>query len=198
MTTLLRSSALALALAFGAPAAAFAVDVQTARTLVQEAANGVIAIVGDGSVVGEEAQMRALLNQYADMRQIAGFALGRYSRDMPDAKREEYVELFTAYALRWFTDRFTGYNGEMLSIVGATDLGDRGVVVNTQISQPGKAPVNVQWSVSDRSGAPKVADLVIEGASLAQTQRSEFVSMIEARGGNIDAFLNDLRVRAGR
>ncbi|MDD2869463.1 phospholipid-binding protein MlaC [Neomegalonema sp.] len=198
MTTLLRSTALALALALGAPAAAFAVDVQTARTLVQDTASRVIAIVGDGSVAGEEAQMRAILTQYADVRQIAGFALGRYSRDMPEARREEYVDLFTNYVLRWFTDRFTGYNGEMLSIVGATDLGDRGVVVNTQINRPGTAPVNVQWSVSDRSGSPKVADLVIEGASLAQTQRSEFVAMIEARGGDMNAFLSDLRARAGR
>ena len=197
MTSLLRSSALALALAFGAPAAAMALDAQAAQSLVQSTATRVIAIVGDGSIAGEESQLGSILRENADMRQIAGFALGRYSRDMPEARREEYVDLFTQYVLRWFTDRFTGYNGEMLSVVGATDLGDR-VVVNTQIARPGAAPVNVQWSVSDRSGAPKVADLVIEGASLAQTQRSEFVAMIEARGGDMNAFLSDLRARVGR
>lgn len=197
MTSLLRSSALALALALGAPAAAMALDAQAAQSLVQSTATRVIAIVGDGSIAGEESQLGSILRENADMRQIAGFALGRYSRDMPEARREEYVDLFTQYVLRWFTDRFTGYNGEMLSVVGATDLGDR-VVVNTQIARPGAAPVNVQWSVSDRSGAPKVADLVIEGASLAQTQRSEFVAMIEARGGDMNAFLSDLRARVGR
>lgn len=197
MTSLLRSSALALALAFGAPAAAMALDAQAAQSLVQSTATRVIAIVGDGSIAGEESQLGSILRENADMRQIAGFALGRYSRDMPEARREEYVDVFTQYVLRWFTDRFTGYNGEMLSVVGATDLGDR-VVVNTQIARPGAAPVNVQWSVSDRSGAPKVADLVIEGASLAQTQRSEFVAMIEARGGDMNAFLSDLRARVGR
>ena len=95
--------------------------------------------------------------------------------------------------MRSYTKSIGNYNGQTLVVTGAQDAGARGVLVSSALRAAGVQDVKLDWLVSDRSGDLRIVDVVAEGVSLAITQREEFAAMVEARQGDIDRFIADLR-----
>ena len=71
--------------------------------------------------------------------------------------------------------------------------GSHDVFVATEVTPGNGPPVNVEWRVRERDGTLGIIDVVVEGVSMSVTQRQEFGSAIQAKGGNMDAFLQTLR-----
>ena len=77
--------------------------------------------------------------------------------------------------------QFREYQNAKIEVTGAKDGGKAGVLVQTTVVRPGQEDINVDWQVSDRSGAPKVVNLIIEGVSMLANERAEVGAMLDAQ-----------------
>ena len=92
--------------------------------------------------------------------------------------------------------RFGGYAGETMTIVSERAAGDQDVVVRTRIDRPSGAPVDARWRVRTTGGRLRIIDVMVEGISMAVTQRDEFASVIQDRG--LDGLIEILRARTNK
>ena len=74
------------------------------------------------------------MQQNLDMRQVAGFALGRYARGANPAQRDRYVAVYSDYVARIYANRFSEYGGETITVTGAQDVGRKGFFVNSTVN----------------------------------------------------------------
>ena len=77
-------------------------------------------------------------------------------------------------------------------MAGSRDGGRAGVLVNTRVVRPGQEDIAVDWQISERSGAAKVVNLVIEGVSMLANERAEVGAMLEAQRGSVDGLIRAL------
>lgn len=173
---------------------AFAVTTEGAKALVQSVTSQVISLIQQpGAAQSKAPQLKAIMAQNADMRQVAGAALGRYARGTSPEQRDRYVNAYEDYVARTYADRFSEYGGETISVNGAQDYGSKGVVVDTSVNVNGQV-ISIKWQVrDDRSGQPKINDIIVEGLSMISSQQAEFTQMIQQMGGDIDAFITRLQ-----
>lgn len=135
----------------------------------------------------------ALLRRSAALPEIAQFTMGVNWRRMDEAQRRRFLDAFEDFAAKVYAENFEAYEGQTLDVAGSQDAGQRGIVVRSVIRAPrGGQDIRVDWLVSDRGGRPQIVDVIGEGVSLAITQREEFASMVERRGGDLDRFISDL------
>jgi phospholipid transport system substrate-binding protein len=141
-------------------------------------------------------RMRDMMAEYFHVPGIAQWVLGRFWRQASSEERNEYLALFEDLMVESYVDRFDTYSGETLVIV-KTDVRDgKDVIVSSTMTHPEtNKPVQVDWRVRVRGGEYKVVDIMVEGVSMGQTQRSEFASAIKNNGGDIKKFLTELRER---
>lgn len=173
---------------------AFASSPEAARALVQNVSAQVINLIKQpGSAASKAPQLKAIMQQNLDMRQVAGFALGRYARGTNPAQRDRYVAVYSDYVARLYANRFSEYGGETITVTGAQDVGRKGFFVNSTVNFNGQT-VNIGWQVrANRSGELKIVDISVDGLSMAESQRSEFTRMISELGGDVDAFTTRLQ-----
>src|SRR5262252_9370321 len=137
-----------------------------------------------------EAKFHELVDQAFDVPAIARFVLGPYWRTATDAQREEFQKLFETYIVHVSAVRFGGYSGEQLKVTGSRPEGDKTVFVKSQIVRVGNAPpVNADWRVVKTDRGLKIVDVIVEGVSMAVTEREEFSSVIQRGGGQVEVLL---------
>ena len=138
-------------------------------------------------------QLQAIMEQRANVPLLARFSAGRAWREMNDAQKNDYGEAFSKYIAVTYSRRFDEYSGDPDISVGRTiDAGRKGILVQSPINVPNGEPIAVEWLVSDRGGRVEIVDLIIEGISMAATQREEIGAMLDKRGGDIDALIAHL------
>lgn len=147
----------------------------------------------DISTEKREAEFRKLLQNNFDMKTIGRFALGRYWKTSTKEQQDEYLRLFENMIVEVYSRRFGEYNGEELKIISARTQGKKDVLVQSSIV-PNKGPeISVDWRVRQKkNGELKVVDVMVEGVSMSLTQRSDFASVIQRGGGNIDVLIAHL------
>ena len=135
------------------------------------------------------------MERRAALPQIARFAAGRVWREMSDEQQSRYVDAFSSYIARIYARRFGEYSGETVTLARAIDAGKKGILVQSVVSQPkGGQPVPVDWLVSDRAGGDaKIVDIIIEGVSMATTQREEISALFTNRGSDVDNLIEALK-----
>ena len=140
-----------------------------------------------------EARFRGLLSEGFDLAFIGRFVLGKYWRAATPDQQADYLELFGEYVLQTYSARLGGYSGETISVVGARQANDKDAVIRTQIDRPSGPPIVADWRVRMTGGQYRIIDVIVEGISLAVTQRSEFASVVRRDG--IEGLLAILRAR---
>ena len=179
--------------------AAQALDETTARKHVEATINDIIELIVDHPDRSEvTARLLQIVERRSSVEQVARFAAGRHWRAMSEGEQAAFTRAFTHYLAASYADNFRRIEGRVddlrkqVRVRGVEDAGKKGVLVRTEILPPGAAPVSVDWLVSDRSGRVEVADLIVEGISMAITQREVVGSMLDARGGDVALFVSDL------
>lgn len=169
-----------------------------AEALVANLANQAIPVLtrSDLPEAQREAKFRQLLHEGFDMNQIARLVLGRYWNQATPEERAEFTKLLENYLVQLYGDRFIGYRNVTFQIQGSRDAGGD-VIVNSVLLRPDGPPVALDWRVASAGGRSFVTDLVVEGVSMVITQRSEFASVINQRGGRVEGLLQLLRQRTG-
>ena len=120
--------------------------------------------------------------------------MGRYWRKATDGERTEFLNLFENLLVSIYVDRFANYAGVTLMITKTATKGDTDIIVYSKILRPDGSPLaRVDWRVRKRKGEHKIIDVMVEGVSLGQTQRSEVASVIRRNGGKIQNLLDEMR-----
>ncbi len=203
MFATLRSLALAALLFVAAPVAAHAATPATpegARALIEgmaQEAIGVLSAKSPPEVI--KAKFNDLLISGFDIEQISKFTLGRYGRTATQSQQDEYRKLFADYIVGIYANRFKSYSGEQLAVNSIRADGDD-YLVGTSIASPGNpTPVSVDWKLGKGpDGLLRVRDVIIENVSMSITQRSEFASILQNAGGNVDVLNAQLRAKLGK
>lgn len=136
---------------------------------------------------------RALLNKNFDLNTIARFSLGRHWRSATKTQRDEYLRLFKRMIVDVYSNRFNEYQGQNIEVLGSRQEGERDILVQSKLWQVNGPDIKIDWRVRQRDGRYRIIDIIVEGVSMALTQRSDFSSVVQRGGGNIEALLVHLR-----
>lgn len=165
-----------------------------ARAIVEEIADRLVVIANSGQSVQQQAvEFRALLAKWMAFDAVARSTLGARWRSMTPAQQSAYVEAFLDYASRKYSSRFKEFASTRLTVQKVTDYGERGVIVSSVATLPSGEKAAVDWGISDRGGADKVSNIVIEGISIVTSEREIIGSMLERRGNDIDALIAEMK-----
>jgi phospholipid transport system substrate-binding protein len=185
---------LVVVIAVGATASATEDGRSAASALIQDLGNEAIGRLGDPAISPSqrEGRFRQLLNEHFDMGAISRSVLGRYYRSANEAQRAEFQRLFVDFIVRSYAVRFGENRGERFAVTGSSVESGNAILVHSKIAMPSSEEINVDWQLRNAGSHLAIVDIIVEGVSMAVTQRSEFASMIQARGG-IDGAIEALR-----
>ena len=130
-----------------------------------------------------------------DIKGVAYYSLGSYRKEFSDEQMKEYLPLFEKYFLKSFTSRLTDYSDPKIDVVSAEVLNPKYTIVKSLLLATDKKPeVNIEWRVYTKNpDKPLIRDLIIEGLSLARTQKEEFASVIETNNGDVSKLFITLK-----
>ena len=122
-----------------------------------------------------------------DIKGVAYYSLGNYRKGLNEEQMKEYLVLFEKYFLKSFTSRLTDYSDPKIDVLSTEVLNPKYTIVKSILLATDKKPaVNIEWRVYTKNpDKPLIRDLIIEGLSLARTQKEEFASVIETNNGDI-------------
>ena len=168
---------------------------EKAKKFISNLSENGIGFLKDDSLSEDQKQkaFKKLLNNDFDMNTIARFSLGRYWKTANKAQRQEYLKLFKTMILNVYSSRFQEYQGQAINVKNARKEGKRDILVQTVLKQEGSPEIQIDWRVRKKNNNYKVIDIVVEGVSMALTQRSDFSSVIQRGGGDTEALLVHLR-----
>ena len=130
-----------------------------------------------------------------DIKGVAYYSLGSYRKELNDEQMKEYLTLLEKYFLKSFTSRLTDYSDPKIDVISTEVLNPRYTIVKSILLATDKKPeVKIEWRVYTKNpDKPLIRDLIIEGLSLARTQKEEFASVIETNNGDITKLFVTLR-----
>jgi len=185
----------ALAISLTLLRAAGAAPATDPAEFVRDFGNRVIAAAADNSLSPDQRQaaLERLLSAGVDARRIGRFVLGKYARRASESERAEFDRLFAASIVAAYSRNLGSYAGETLQVRGAKLRGEQGALVSSQVIRPKGPAVAVDWRLRDDAGTWRIVDVVIEGLSMALTQRAEYAAVIRAGNGRLESLLARLR-----
>ena len=130
-----------------------------------------------------------------DINGVGFYTLGSYRKDLTEEQKKEYTILFKKYFLKTFVSRLTDYSEPKIDVVSAEKKNEKYTIVSSiLLATEKRAEVKIDWRVYTKDpDKPLIRDLIIEGLSLARTQKEEFSSIIESNDGDINALFNKLK-----
>ena len=132
-------------------------------------------------------ELSKMAMETVDIQGIGYYTLGNYRKELSDDQKEEYSVLFEKYFLKSFTSRLTDYSDPKIDVLAVEVLNPKYTIVKSLLLATDKKPaVKIDWRVYTKNpDKPLIRDLIIEGLSLARTQKEEFASVIESNNGDI-------------
>ena len=130
-----------------------------------------------------------------DIKGVAYYSIGNYKKLLKDGQLEEYLTLFEKYFLKSFTSRLTDYSDPKINVLSTEVVNEKYTIVKSVLLATDKRPeVKIEWRVYTKNpDKPLIRDLIIEGLSLARTQKEEFASVIETNNGDISKLFITLK-----
>ena len=140
-------------------------------------------------------KLKSIAVKSVDIRGIGLYSLGSHRKNLSDAQRKEYNDLFRKYFLKSFSSRLSEYTDPKINVLSQEKLNEKYTIVSSILLATGKTPeVKINWRVYTKNpDQPLIRDLIIEGLSLARTQKEEFNSVIQSNNGDINALFSTLK-----
>ena len=140
-------------------------------------------------------RLKSIAVKSVDIRGIGLYSLGSHRKNLTDAQRKEYNDLFRKYFLKSFASRLSDYTDPKINVLSQEKLNEKYTIVSSILLATEKTPeVKINWRVYTKNpDQPLIRDLIIEGLSLARTQKEEFNSVIQSNNGNINALFSNLK-----
>ena len=140
-------------------------------------------------------KLREIANETVDIKGIGFYTLGAYRKGISDDQIKQYENLFEQYFLKSFVSRLAEYSNPEIEVVSKKKLNKNYTMVSSILVSTEQRPeVKIDWRVYTKNiNNPLIRDLIIEGLSLARTQKEEFSSIIESNDGDINALFATLK-----
>ena len=140
-------------------------------------------------------KLKEIARDTVDIKGIGFYTLGAYRKKISDSQMEQYKILFEQYFLKSFSSRLAEYSNPEIEVTSKKKLNENYTMVNSVLVATEKRPaVKIDWRVYTKNpNKPMIRDLIIEGLSLARTQKEEFSSIIESNDGDINALFANLK-----
>jgi len=194
---LLLAAGLALFGLTAAPAAQASAD---PTAFIEEVSNKAITEMAPAASETDQqraAKLKPLLEQYFDMPAIAKYMLGSYWRKATPEEQADFTAVVTDFLALAYGKRFATYTGHEMEVGRVRDEGDGRSVVFSTVKLPSGDPARVDWTVEQMGDSYKIADVKVEGLSLADTHRQEFASVISSNGGSVSKLIEVLKKKVG-
>ena len=139
-------------------------------------------------------KLKMIAEESVDINGVGLYTLGKHRKTLSNEQREEYKKLFKEYFLKSFSGRLVVYNDAKIAVLSEEVKNEKYTIVYSKlIGTTDRPEVKIDWRVYTKDPEnPLIRDLVIEGLSLARTQKEEFNSIIANNGGNIEALFENL------
>ena len=130
-----------------------------------------------------------------DINGVGFYTLGSYRKNLTEEQKKKYTILFKKYFLKTFVSRLTDYSEPKIDVVSAVKKNEKYTIVSSiLLATEKRAEIKIDWRVYTKDpNKPLIRDLIIEGLSLARTQKEEFSSIIESNDGDINALFSKLK-----
>ena len=138
-------------------------------------------------------KLKLIAMESVDIRGIGLYTLGSHRKNLSDNQKKEYNDLFYKYFLKSFSSRLADYTDPKINVLSQEKINEKYTIVSSLLVGTEKRPeVKLDWRVYTKNpNQPLIRDLIIEGLSLARTQKEEFNSVIQSNDGDINSlFLN--------
>ena len=144
----------------------------------------------------KEGQFGELFDKNFDVPSISRFVLGKYWKQASLDQKKNFIKAFRNYVVKTYSSRFNEYSGEKLKLVNyENEKNPKIFLVHTILERQDAPVIKVDWRIGKKKDRFVILDIIIEGISLAITQRSEFVSVIDQNEGSIDQLISLLKER---
>ena len=163
---------------------------------VQSTVNRASKLLGEDISKAEKIEkLKLIAKETVDIRGIGFYTLGAKRKSLDNDEKIEYSKLFEEYFLKSFSSRLAEYTNPEIDVISKDKLNENYTIVNSILIATDERPeINIDWRIYTKDpNSPLIRDLIIEGLSLARTQKEEFASVLNSNDGNIKALFKILK-----
>tara|TARA_B100001939_G_scaffold264381_1_gene231610 strand:- start:49 stop:639 length:591 start_codon:yes stop_codon:yes gene_type:complete len=163
---------------------------------VQSTVNRASKLLGDDISKNEKIEkLKLIAKETVDIKGIGFYTLGAKRKSLNEEERETYSKLFEEYFLKSFSSRLAEYTNPEIDVMSKEKLNNSYTIVNSVLKATKERPeINIDWRIYTKDPSnPLIRDLIIEGLSLARTQKEEFASVLSSNENNIEALFKVLK-----
>tara|TARA_X000000368_G_scaffold376689_1_gene329860 strand:- start:298 stop:888 length:591 start_codon:yes stop_codon:yes gene_type:complete len=161
------------------------------NSIVNEAA---LVLKSSDPVESKIIKLNDIAERSVDIDGIGMYALGKHKKTMTDEQKTKYKKLFKSYFLKSFSSRLVDYTDPKINVVSQKVINKKYTIVSSILEATSKRPqVKIDWRIYTKNpDKPLIRDLIVEGLSLARTQKEEFNSVIQNNDGDINPLFKNL------
>ena len=139
-------------------------------------------------------KLNNIAEKNVDIDGIGMDTLGKYRKTLSEDQKIKYKKLFKSYFLKSFSSRLVDYSDPKISVISQKTINDKYTIVSTILEETSKNPeIKIDWRIYTKNpDRPLIRDLIVEGLSLARTQKEEFKSIIQNNDGDINYLFKSL------
>ena len=138
--------------------------------------------------------LKKIAKDTVDIKGVGFYSLGSARKNLNDQQKIQYFKLFEDYFLKSFSSRLSEYTNPEIDVISKNVLSENYTIVNSVLKGTAERPeVKIDWRIyTKEQDNPLIRDLIIEGLSLARTQKEEFASILNSNDGNIESLFKTL------
>ena len=139
-------------------------------------------------------ELKSIASETVDIKGVGFYSLGSARKVLNDEQKEQFFQLFEKYFLKSFSSRLAEYTNPKIEVYGKKVINENYTIVNSILVSTSERPeIKIDWRIYTKNpDNPLIRDLIIEGLSLARTQKEEFSSILNSNDGNINALFEVL------
>ncbi len=165
------------------------------EVFVQSTVNRASKVLGeDISKEKKMLELQKIAKDTVDIKGIGFYTLGSMRKNLDDDQKNKYANLFEKYFLKSFSSRLAEYTNPEIDVIGKETLSENYTIVNSILKATSERPeIKIDWRIYTKNKEkPLIRDLIIEGLSLARTQKEEFNSVLQSNENNINELFKTL------
>jgi len=162
---------------------------------VQSTVNRASKLLGEDISKDEKIEkLKIIARETVDIRGIGFYTLGKKRKSLNEQEKKRYAELFEEYFLKSFSSRLAEYTNPEIDVQSKERLNENYTIVNSILKATNERPeIKIDWRIyTKKPENPLIRDLIIEGLSLARTQKEEFASVLNSNNDDIEALFKVL------
>ena len=166
------------------------------KIFIQELVDDAIKTLSDKSLNSKEKDeiIKKIAIENVDIKALGLYTLGKIRKDLDEETKNKYQDIFEKYFLKSLTSRLSDYSSQKFEIIDSELKSSNYTIVKSRIAESLKSPeIKIDWRVYTKNPQkPLIRDLIVEGLSLARTQKEEFSSILNSNNNDINALISKL------